>query len=194
MENIVIIKYNAGNIGSVANALKRLDVNYKISADPDVIGKADKVIFPGVGEASSTMKNLRERGLDVLIPRLRQPVLVICLGMQLMCAWSEEGDTRGLGIFKERVYKFRINEKVPHMGWNTLMPSTDPLLTDLPEQAWFYFVHSFYAESGESTVASCEYGISFGAYLKKDNFYGVQFHPEKSGKTGSKFIQNFIAL
>ncbi len=194
MSEVVIIKYNAGNIGSVANALKRQEVNYLVSDDPVRIQKADKVIFPGVGEAGSTMRYLEDTGLGELIKSLSQPVLGICLGMQLMCSFSEEGSTSGLGIFSEKVKLFRVSEKVPHTGWNSVSKADNHLFDGLSDQSWFYFIHSYYAEPGESTIAFSEHGISFAACLKKDNFYAVQFHPEKSGETGARLLRNFLSL
>jgi glutamine amidotransferase len=193
-QDIAIIKYNAGNIGSVANALQRMGIRARITDSHEELMKADKIIFPGVGEASTTMDFLRARGLDKLITGLKQPVLGICLGMQLMCAHSEEGDTPGLGIFKERVKLFRISHKVPHMGWNSIETGPDPLLKGLSDPAYFYFVHSYYCETGGETVSGCEYGVRFSAYLQKDNFYAVQFHPEKSGPLGAILLNNFIEL
>ena len=193
-QEVAIIKYNAGNIGSVANALQRIGIEANITDSPEEIKRADKVIFPGVGEASTTMKYLRETGLDKVITNLKQPTLGICLGMQLMCAHSEEGDTPGLGIFKEKVKLFKIGEKVPHMGWNSIQVGEDKLLEGLIDPAYFYFVHSFYCEVGPDTQSVCEYEIPFSAYLRKDNFYAVQFHPEKSGPLGSLLLQNFIKL
>lgn len=191
---LAIIKYNAGNIGSVANALDRIGVSFRVTNDLEEIKAADKVIFPGVGEASTTMKNLNDSGIAELIPKLTQPVLGICLGMQLMCSWSEEGDTKGLGIFPERVRKFRISEKVPHMGWNSIQNKDNSLFFSLPETAWFYFVHSYYAELSSSSIASAVHGIKFAACLQKNNFYAVQFHPEKSGEVGEQLIKNFMLL
>ena len=192
--NTAIIKYNAGNIGSVANALKRLGVEAVVTDSFDEIRRASRVIFPGVGEASTTMKHLKDTGLDELILSLEQPVLGICLGMQLMCSYSEEGDTDGLGIFKEKVKLFDIGLKVPHMGWNTVEISHDSLLKGLEEPAHFYFVHSYYCETGPDTRSVCQYEIPFSAYLQKDNFYAVQFHPEKSGPLGARLLQNFLEL
>lgn len=195
MKNTVaIVKYNAGNIGSVGNALDRLGVQWLVTDQETEIKTAAKVIFPGVGEASTTMENLRKSGLAELIPQLQQPVLGICLGMQLMCSWSEEGNTEGLGIFPERVLRFRIQEKVPHMGWNSLTENRHPLLYNLPKPSWFYFVHSFYAEIGPSTVGIARHGIDFAAFLHRENFYAAQFHPEKSGATGAQFLKNFLEL
>ncbi len=193
-QQVVIIKYNAGNIGSVSNALRRIGINPIISADAQVIKRADKVIFPGVGEASTTMLHLTKSGLDQVIVSLKQPVLGICLGMQLMCQHSEEGDTSGMGIFSEKVKRFQIDEKIPHMGWNELKKDDNRLFDNLPDAAWFYFVHSYYAVPGSNTIASSFHGIEFGACLHYENFYAVQFHPEKSGKIGQQLLNNFINL
>lgn len=193
--NLVIIKYNAGNIRSVSYALERLSITATLSDDPAIIQAADKVIFPGVGEASSTMKYLKNTGLDELIPTLKQPVLGICLGLQLMCAWSEEGDTPCLGIFDNQVHKFPPgNEKVPHMGWNLLQTTEGPLLKGLGENPYVYFVHSYFAEPNEYTIGKAEYILPFSAALHKDNFYATQFHPEKSGTVGAKILENFLSI
>lgn len=192
--DIVVIKYNAGNIGSVVNALDRLGMKCSVTDNPDEISKADKVIFPGVGEASGTMNYLMERGLDLIIPSLTQPVLGICLGMQLMCSWSEEGDTRALGIFSQRIKRFRGPVKVPHMGWNSIRFTPDGLFKGLPDKCYVYFVHSYFAETGDATLATCDYGGWFSAALHKDNFYAVQFHPEKSGESGQLILRNFLEL
>ena len=197
---IVIIKYNAGNIESVNNALNRLGVNAEITADHEKIRNADKVIFPGVGEASTTMKYLREQKLDELIVSLKQPVLGICLGLQLMCSHSEEGDTKCLGIFDEKVKRFspkpgeEFITKVPHMGWNTITNFKSNLFSKEIEKQYVYFVHSFFADLGEHTAATCNYILPFSAALQKDNFYATQFHPEKSGALGAKILENFINL
>jgi glutamine amidotransferase len=191
---IVVIKYNAGNIGSVANALERLGVECEVTDDPAVIRQADKVIFPGVGEASSTMKYLKESKLDKIIPDLKQPVLGICLGMQLMCQWSEEGNTQAMGIFPQKVELFRGSVKVPHMGWNSISFNQDSLFKGIESGSYVYFVHSYFVETGESTLASCDYGVRFSAALHRDNFYAVQFHPEKSGEIGQYILKNFIEL
>jgi glutamine amidotransferase len=191
---IVVIKYNAGNIGSVANALERLGKSYLVTDDPDEIRSADKVIFPGVGEASSTMKYLKDKGLDVIIPQLKQPVLGICLGMQLMCRWSDEGDTQAMSIFPENVKLFKGAIKVPHMGWNSIHFSDNPLFKGIESGSYVYFVHSYFAETGTETLASCQYGTPFSAALHHDNFYAVQFHPEKSGMIGQQILSNFIDL
>ena len=197
---IVIIKYNAGNIQSVNNALNRLGVNAEITADPEKIRNADKVIFPGVGEASTTMEYLRKHKLDELIVSLKQPVLGICLGLQLMCSHSEENDTKCLGIFDEKVKRFipkpgeEFITKVPHMGWNSITDLRSNLFTQEIENQYVYFVHSFYAGIGEHTAATCNYILPFSAALQKDNFYATQFHPEKSGTVGAKILENFIYL
>lgn len=190
---IAIIKYNGGNVNSVQNALSRLNAGSLITDDPEVIRNADKVIFPGVGEASSTMASLTEKGLDRLIPTLTQPVLGICLGMQLMCKNTEEGNTDGLGIFDINVKKFPAGNIVPHMGWNTISGLRSDLLSELNEND-FYFVHSYYCELSEYTTSVCDYILSFSASLQKENFYGVQFHPEKSGKVGNEVLRNFLKL
>jgi glutamine amidotransferase len=198
--NIVIIKYNAGNIESVNNALNRLGVNAEITADHDKIRKADKVIFPGVGEASTTMAYLRENKLDELIVSLKQPVLGICLGLQLMCSHSEENDTKCLGIFNEKVKRFipkpgeEYVTKVPHMGWNAIQDLKSDLFTADLENEYVYFVHSYYAEKSEHTIATCNYILPFSAALHRDNFYATQFHPEKSGTIGAKILENFLKL
>jgi imidazole glycerol-phosphate synthase subunit HisH len=192
--NIAVIKYNAGNIGSVANALERLGWSCEVTDDPARIREADKVIFPGVGEASNTMKYLKEKGLDSVIPRLKQPVLGICLGMQLMCRWSEEGNTPGMGIFSEKVRLFGGPEKVPHMGWNSIEFEPAGIFKGLETGSYVYFVHSYFAEPGDETLSTCNYGIPFSAALHRDNFYAVQFHPEKSGPLGQIILKNFIEL
>lgn len=191
---IAILKYNGGNVNSVQNSLNRLNVNSIVTDDFDLIKNADKVIFPGVGEASSTMKLLREKGLDQLIPTLKQPVLGICLGMQLMCKNNEEGNTSGMGIFDIEVKKFPANDVVPHMGWNTLSDFTSDLFSGITADDNVYFVHSFYCELSENTTSVCNYILPFSASLQKDNFYAVQFHPEKSGDVGSRLLENFLKL
>lgn len=197
---IVIIKYNAGNIRSVDFALQRLGVSASVTADPDEIRSADRVIFPGVGEASTTMSYLKQHKLDALICDLRQPVLGVCLGLQLMCAHSEEGDTECLGIFPEKVKKFVLSQddsasfKIPHMGWNSVSELKTPLFDHISVEEYFYFVHSFYATTGADTAATCNYIVPFSAALQRDNFYATQFHPEKSGKTGARILENFINL
>lgn len=200
MKSIAIIKYNAGNIESVNNALNRLGVNAEITADPVKIRNADKVIFPGVGEASTTMEYLRKHQLDKLIVSLQQPVLGICLGLQLMCSHSEENDTPCLGIFDEEVKRFIPNPgeefitKVPHMGWNRISDLRCSLFNEEIENQYVYFVHSYYASVGEHTAATCNYIVPFSAALQKNNFYATQFHPEKSGTVGAKILENFLKL
>ena len=192
---IAIVKYNAGNIRSVTNALHRLGVEALVTDDPTQLREAEKVIFPGVGEASSAMRYLRERGLDDVLKNLHQPFLGICLGLQLMCKHSEEGDTDCLGIFNENVKRFSsAKEKVPHMGWNNCSELKGPLFTDISTADDFYFVHSYYAELGTQTTAQCDYILPFSAALQKDNFHAVQFHPEKSAEVGQQLIKNFLEL
>lgn len=191
---IAILKYNGGNVSSVQNALNRLGAESIITDDFELIKKADKVIFPGVGEASSTMKILKEKGLDQLIPTLKQPVLGICLGMQLMCKSNEEGNTVGMGIFDCNVKKFPPLDLVPHMGWNTVSDLKSSLFSEIPEEDDLYFVHSFYCELSENTTSVCDYILPFSASLQKDNFFATQFHPEKSGKVGNKMLENFLKI
>ncbi len=190
----VIIDYNAGNVRSVYYALKRLGVDAEISDHPEKIKSADKVIFPGVGEAGSTMQYLKNKGLDSLIKQLTQPVLGICLGMQLLCNHSEEGDTNCLNIFPNTVKLFKGDEKVPHVGWNSISKLKGKLFKNIADNAYVYFVHSYYVEISDNTLATCNYMQNFSASIQKDNFYAVQFHPEKSGETGSRILQNFIKL
>lgn len=192
--NIVIIKYNAGNVVSVTNTLNRIGIEPVISDDPEVIKNADKVIFPGVGEASTAMGYLKERKLDQLIVDLKQPFLGICLGQQLMCNHSEENDTTCLGIFDLDVIRFEPTLKVPHMGWNRLFETKGPLFQNFPEEAFIYFVHSYYCEIGVETIAKSDYINEFSAALRKDNFYAIQGHPEKSGRTGQLFLENFLKI
>lgn len=189
-----IIKYNAGNIRSVYFALKRLGVEAEITDEHAKIKKADRVIFPGVGEASSTMKHLKSKGLDKLIKELTQPVLAICLGMQLLCGSSEEGDAEGLSIIQERVRRFDNSLKVPHMGWNQIGQLKSPLFKEVEEGSFVYFVHSYYVPQNPFSAAVTDYGIPFSAALKSENFYATQFHPEKSGTVGSQILKNFIDL
>lgn len=191
---ISIIKYNGGNVNSVQNALNRLNVESIVTDDFELIKKADKVIFPGVGEASSTMKILKEKGLDQLIPTLKQPVLGICLGMQLMCKNNEEGNTIGMGVFDINVKKFPAKDIVPHMGWNTISNFKSSVFSEIKEDNDVYFVHSFYCELSENTTSICDYILPFSASLQKDNFYAMQFHPEKSGAIGSLLLNNFLKL
>lgn len=192
--NVAIVKYNAGNIQSVLFAMERIGAPAIVTDDPKLIREADKVIFPGVGEASSAMKYLRERGLDEVLRSLKQPVLGICLGMQLMCRHSEEGDTPCLDIFDTTVSKFNQGLKIPQMGWNQVTSTKGKLFEGLGDSAYFYFVHSYYAGLCDETVAATEYGINFSSALQKDNFYGVQFHPEKSAEAGQRLLQNFLNL
>lgn len=191
---IAIIKYNGGNVNSVQNALNRLNAESMITDDFAAIKEADKVIFPGVGEASSTMKVLRYKGLDTLIPTLTQPVLGICLGMQLMCKSNEEGNTEGLGIFDINVKRFPSKDIVPHMGWDTISQLKSPLFSDIKDESDVYFVHSYYCELSKYTSSVCDYILPFSASLHKDNFFATQFHPEKSGKIGQELLHNFLKL
>ncbi|WP_299061283.1 imidazole glycerol phosphate synthase subunit HisH [uncultured Polaribacter sp.] len=191
---LVIIDYGAGNIKSIQFAFKRLGVNAVLSNNIDEIRAADKVIFPGVGEASSAMKMLQESGLDKVIPTLKQPVLGICLGMQLMCNSSSEGNTKGLGIFNVDVKRFTNAVKVPQMGWNVIYNLKSDLFTGIKEKEFMYLVHSFYAENCKEAIATTDYEVEYASALQKDNFYGVQFHPEKSGVEGAKILQNFLDL
>ena len=191
---IVIIDYGAGNIQSIKFALERLGYEGILSSDVQEIKDADKVIFPGVGEASSAMRKLKSTGLDALIPKLTQPVLGICLGMQLMCNWTEEGDTTGLGIFDVDVVHFEKKLKVPHIGWNRITALKTPLFKDIQENEYVYLVHSFYAPVCKETIAKCDYGVEYSSALQKSNFYGVQFHPEKSSDAGEKILKNFLDL
>jgi glutamine amidotransferase len=191
---IAIIKYNAGNISSVKNAIERLNYECIITDDKKLIEKADKVIFPGVGEASSAMKYLKEKNLDKLITSLKQPFLGICLGQQLMCEFSEEGNVECLGIFDVKVKKFPQNDIVPHMGWNNLRSIKSPIFNEINENDDVYFVHSYYCEISEYTTAICDYILPFSAAMQKDNFYATQFHPEKSGIVGEKILKNFLML
>lgn len=195
--NLSIIQYNAGNIQSVLYALERLGVTATVTDDPAFIQASDKVIFPGVGEASTAMAYLKERNLDQLIVSLKQPVLGICLGMQLMCKHSAENDTNCLGIFEEQVLAFKATEmiqKVPQMGWNNIMNLKTDLFKTVPDNSFAYFVHGYYAGLGENTIATTDYIHEYSSGLHKNNFYGVQFHPEKSAEVGEQIIQNFLAL
>lgn len=191
---IAIIKYNAGNIKSVQNALFRLGVESIVTDDEKTIRNADKIIFPGVGEAGSAMFYLQERGMDTLLKSLTQPFLGICLGLQLMCKHSEEGNTNCLNIFEVEVRKFPPTEIVPHMGWNTIYDLQGEIFKNNAENEDVYFVHSYYAELCESTSATCNYILPFSAALLKDNFYATQFHPEKSADVGEKILKSFIEL
>lgn len=195
--SIAILKYNAGNIRSVSHALQRLGTEGIITDDETLLRTADKVIFPGVGEAETTMQYLRSHGLDTLIKSLRQPVLGICLGQQLMCNHSEEGDADCLGIFDVPVVRFQPEawqDKVPHMGWNTISDYAGPLFKDFSKPEFVYFVHSFYVPVCDFTAATTEYIVPFSASLHKDNFYATQFHPEKSGSVGERILRNFLEL
>jgi len=189
---VVIIKYNAGNIQSVLYALERLGVHAALTDDPEEIRTADKVIFPGVGEASSAMNYLTDKKLDTLIQSLKQPFLGICLGMQLMCRFSEEGNTPGLGLFDADVKKFPALEKVPQIGWNTIEKLNSYLFKGISEETYFYFVHSYYAELSKHTTAQTTYCLPFSSALEQNNFSGVQFHPEKSGDAGEILLKNFL--
>lgn len=194
MAEVVIIDYGAGNMQSVRFALERLGANPVPSSDHDEIRAADKIIFPGVGEAKSAMDVINKLELDKLIPSLEQDVLGICMGMQLMCNFSEERETKCLGIYDQSVNKFRINEKVPHMGWNTIEFPEHEILEGIPSGASFYFVHSYYVPLGNETLGTCFYGHEFSAIMQKSNFYGCQFHPEKSAKNGTVLLENFLKL
>lgn len=191
---LVIIDYGAGNIQSIQFAFKRLGVDAILTNDIDDIQSADKVIFPGVGEASSAMKMLRDSGLDTVIPTLKQPVLGICLGMQLMCSYSEEGNTKGLGIFHDDIVKFNHGVKVPQIGWNQISNLKSDLFTAIEENEYMYLVHSYYAPVCKETIATSTYGLEYSTALQKDNFYGVQFHPEKSSKAGERLLKNFLEI
>lgn len=191
---IVIINYGAGNIQSIKFAVQRLGYEAKLTNDVHEIRSADKVIFPGVGEASSAMKKLKQSGLDKLIPQLKQPVLGICLGMQLMCDHCEEGDTVGLGIFKGNVIRFKNDQKVPQIGWNQIHSLKSELFNGIHENEFMYLVHSYYVPLTNETISKTNYGITYATALQKDNFYGVQFHPEKSSKAGQKVLENFLRM
>jgi glutamine amidotransferase len=210
---LAIIKYNAGNIQSVLNALERLGVNAEVTDDAEKIKSADKVIFPGVGEASSAMRSLKENHLDNIIKGLKQPVLGICVGMQLLCEHSEENDTGCLSIVPVKVKRFSTSPlisdeeslsrqserqgerlKVPQVGWNTIFELRSPLFKNIPEKSYIYNVHSYYAEDSKYTIAKCSYGLEYAAAIKNNNFYGVQFHTEKSAEVGDKIIKNFLEL
>lgn len=191
---IAIIDYGAGNVQSVLFALERLGYQGKVTSDIEEIRNADKVIFPGVGEASSAMKMLRERGLDKVILELKQPVLGICLGMQLLCNSTEEGNAKGIGIFNIDIKKFSTVVKVPQMGWNTIYNLKSPLFNCVNENEYMYLVHSYYAPLNPFTIATTNYELEYATAIQKDNFYGVQFHPEKSGDIGEKILKNFLFL
>ncbi len=191
---IVIIDYGAGNIQSIKFALKRLGYDAVLSHDVVEIRNADKVIFPGVGEAASAMDKLKKSGLNQVIPTLKQPVLGICLGMQLLCNHSEEGDTAGLNIFDIAVKKFPKGEKIPQIGWNQISNLKSVLFEGIKENEYMYLVHSFYVPSNEFSIATTNYGLDYATALQKDNFYGVQFHPEKSSTAGEQILSNFLQL
>lgn len=191
---IAILKYNAGNVASVENAVQNLGFETVVTDDAVLLKAADKVIFPGVGEASSAMKHLKEKGLDKVLQELTQPVLGICLGMQLMCASSEEGDTEGLGIFDAKVLQFPPKELVPQMGWNNFVSVKGALFDDIKLEDDCYFVHSYYAEICPETIAVTDYILPFSAALQKNNYYATQFHPEKSARIGLKILNNFLKL
>lgn len=192
---VAIVKYNAGNICSVINAVRRLGIEPVVTDDAEELRSADRVIFPGQGEASNTMSYLRERGLDKVICSLKQPVLGICIGMQLMCRHSEEGDTECLGIFDAEVKRFQPEchtDKVPQMGWNTITDTRSDLFKGFDKPEYVYFVHSYYVPLNEHTAAQTEYTLSYSSALQKDNFYATQFHPEKSGSVGERILKNFL--
>ena len=191
---IAIINYGAGNIQSIKFAIRRLGFEAVLTSDEEEIKAADKVIFPGVGEASSAMKMLKASKLNLLIPQLKQPVLGICLGMQLMCTHSEEGDTNGLSIFDVPVLKFKNSVKVPQIGWNQISNLSSSLFSAIKENEYVYLVHSYYVEKCDETIATSDYGVNYSTALKKNNFYGVQFHPEKSSDAGEQILKNFLEL
>ncbi|SFC83043.1 glutamine amidotransferase [Flexibacter flexilis DSM 6793] len=192
---VAIVEYNAGNVQSVKYALERLGVEPVLTSDVTELRSADKVIFPGVGEASSAMRFLKNKNLDKIIPTLTQPVLGICLGLQLLCRHSQEGDADCLGVFDVEVCRFpQATEKVPHVGWNTLQLTDNVLLKDLPPLPHVYYVHSYYAQLSPYTIATTDYIVPFSAMLHRDNFYAAQFHPEKSSEVGEKIIANFLNL
>lgn len=191
---ISIIDYGAGNIQSVRFAIERLGYCPEVTSDVNTIRNADRVIFPGVGEAGSAMQKLREKGLDLVIPSLIQPVLGICLGMQLLCAHSEEGDTPGLGVFDVPVLRFSSGLKTPQIGWNQITDLKGKLFEGLEDGTFVYLVHSYYAPMCSNTVATSEYGLYYSAALERNNFYGVQFHPEKSSTDGARILKNFLEL
>lgn len=195
--NIAVVKYNAGNIYSVTNALRRLGIEPTLTDNPELLGKADKIIFPGQGNAKEAMACLRRNRLDVVLKNLRQPVLGICVGQQLLCRHSEEGDAECIGVFDAVVKKFhplRHEDKVPAMGWQEITTTENPLLANLGAHPYVYFVHSYYVPLCEHTIATAEYILPYSACMHKDNFYTCQFHPEKSGKTGDLILQNFVEL
>lgn len=192
MEKIVIIDYGAGNTRSVQFALERLGIEAVLTNNHTQIEAADKVIFPGVGQAQTAMLNLQSTGLDQLIPTLKQPVLGVCLGMQLLCDFSEEANTDCLGIFPLQVKRFPKIMRVPHIGWNQIITLESPIFNEIPDKEYMYYVHSYFVELSEYTIATTNYGLSFSAAIQKDNFYGCQFHPEKSGSMGERILANFL--
>lgn len=195
--NVAILKYNAGNVRSVEIALERIGIDAVLTDDHAALLSADKIIFPGVGEASSAMAYLRDKNLDKVLLSCKQPVLGICLGMQLMCAYSEENDTNCLGIFKERVRRFKstaANEKIPQMGWNNITDLNSSLFDGIQSGAYCYFVHGYFADKGEHTVAVTSYCGEYSSALQRNQYYGVQFHPEKSAEVGMKILENFLKL
>ena len=192
--NVAIVKYNAGNIQSLTFALNRLGITPSVTDDSEQLHAADKVIFPGQGEASSAMDYLRQRGLDKVLTDLHQPFLGICLGMQLMCKHLEEGNTPGLGLIDATVKQFPTDHKVPHMGWNDISGNTGSLMEGVADGSFLYFVHSYYVEECPHTVATCDYGVPFSAAVQKDNYYAIQPHPEKSADSGLQILSNFLRL
>lgn len=191
---ITIIDYGAGNVQSVLFALERLGYNGIVTANKELIESADKVIFPGVGEASSAMKMIREKQLDEIMRNLKQPVLGICLGMQLLCKSSEEGNATGIGIFDIEIKRFSNELKVPQMGWNTITNLKSKLFNTIKDEEYMYLVHSYYAPDNDYAIATTNYGLHYASAIQKDNFYGVQFHPEKSGSAGEQILKNFLEL
>ena len=191
---VAVIQYNAGNVVSVQNALQRLGIDPIVTSDAEAIRQADRVIFPGVGEASSAMRSLRAAGLNTLIPTLQQPFLGICLGLQLLCRHSEESQTHCLGVFDAEVSRIPTGTVSPHMGWNTLEDIADDLLAGITREDYLYFVHSYRVSLCDSTTARTVHGGTFSAALRRDNFWGVQFHPEKSGNPGARILQNFLEM
>lgn len=191
---IVIIDYGAGNTKSVEFAFNRIGISAQLTANPEEISNADGVIFPGVGHAGHAMNALKEKSLEQLIPELKQPVLGICLGMQLLCSSTEEGNTTGLGVFDADVVKFSSGMKIPKIGWNKLLITENELLKGVGQEEYFYFVHSYYVPNNIHSIGTASYGIQYAACLNKDNFYGCQFHPEKSGTQGELILKNFIEI
>lgn len=192
---VAIVKYNAGNVRSVENALKRFGIDPIVTDRPEVLKSADKVIFPGVGEASSAMRYLSENGLDAAIRSLKQPVLAVCLGMQLLCSASDENNTECLGILPYKVRRFpSVGLKVPHMGWNNVSGFNSPIFEGVAEEERLYFVHGYFVETGVHTIATANYGTDFSAAIGYENFYGVQFHPEKSAAVGARILENFLRI